>query len=166
MVDIIILLPLLWGAYSGYRRGLLSEIVSLLHFIIAFVICFKIIGFIFRLTSQYLFVFHQDTLAQLALASSFVATILLLNTVVSKYLKTEIEFDFPGAWDNIIGAIFGMAKFAVLVSFLFWFSTAFGTMRPKLTDKAMAYPVIESIAPKLLGVNNAKELNAVIRDAL
>jgi uncharacterized membrane protein required for colicin V production len=44
-IDLLILFPLLIGAYHGYKRGLLLEIVAILAFVIAVVLGFKLLDY-------------------------------------------------------------------------------------------------------------------------
>ena len=44
LLDVLILLPLLWGALHGYRKGLLIEIIGILGMVVAMVLGFKFLG--------------------------------------------------------------------------------------------------------------------------
>jgi membrane protein required for colicin V production len=44
VIDIFILLPILWGAFIGYQRGIIIEVISILAFIISVIIGFKTLG--------------------------------------------------------------------------------------------------------------------------
>ena len=45
VLDLIFILPLLYGAYSGYQKGLFIEIIGVAAFIVAIVIGFKFLSF-------------------------------------------------------------------------------------------------------------------------
>lgn len=165
ILDLLILIPLILGAYRGYVSGLLSEVVGVLHFLLAFIVSFKIIGIILKLISAYLFVFNPMLMAQVAFAAATGATFALLMSL-GQYLQTEIKYDFPGAWDNIIGAIFGMIKTVVAISFFIWFMSIFGAPKQEQRDSAKLYVIIEIVAPQIVGVKNGQELSRAIRDNL
>lgn len=166
ILDLIILIPLLWGGYQGYTKGLLSEVVSILHFGIAFIISFKLVGLLFRkVLEQYVFQFNPNFIAELAFACSVIGALALLTTA-GRYLKTEIDYDFPGAWDNIIGAGFGVVKYAIVLSFFFWFIDAFGSLRTNLTGDSYTYSIVQNIAFKIVGVTDDDALSRAIGEAL
>lgn len=164
---IIMLAPLAWGAYQGYAAGLLSEIVGILHFAIAFAISFKVMGLVINLVQIYIFNFNPNLFAQVAFGCAVGGAFGLLATL-GKYLKTEIEYDFPGAWDNIIGAVVGFLKYAVALSFFFWFIHGFGSIQPdlKVSFAKMIYDTIEQFAFQLVGATNYDEISAAIKEAL
>ncbi|HEY0109565.1 MAG TPA: CvpA family protein, partial [Fibrella sp.] len=53
-IDILILIPLLWGAYNGYRKGLLVEVVAIIAFVVALIIGFKFLQFGIDLLAPYI----------------------------------------------------------------------------------------------------------------
>lgn len=163
IIDILILIPIGWAGYKGYTNGLLQELVAILHFVVAFLFSFKFVGFIFKILNTYLFVFELKHYPEVVMACSTVTSLVLLMTL-GKYLKTEIEFDFPGAWDNIIGGIFGAIKFFVVLSFFIWFIDAFGDLKIEVISKSYLYGFVQSIAFTLIGVQNDQQLSdAIIR---
>jgi membrane protein required for colicin V production len=164
ILDILVLAALGWGAYNGYRSGLLSEVVTLLHFLIAFGLSFLIIRFLFNIIGSYFFNFN-DIFPHLAFACTLGAAAAILSTA-GKYLKTEIEYDFPGAWDNITGAIFGVLKYAVLLSFFFWLCTGLGSFNQTLVTDSITFKVIEPIAHTITGTKNSQDLSMFMRNAL
>ena len=44
LLDLLLLIPLLWGAVNGYRKGLLIEIVGVVAFVVAMIVGFKFLG--------------------------------------------------------------------------------------------------------------------------
>jgi membrane protein required for colicin V production len=163
ILDILTLLLVGAGGFLGYRNGLLGELVDLLHFIIAFFISFYIISLLFRLLDIYLFQFDTNLLPSIVFACSCGATFALLATL-GKFLKTEIEYDFPGAWDNIIGGIFGVLKYTIVLSFFYWFIMAYGKIHEGYKIESMTYLSIEKVAYTLTGVNDKTGLDTAIRN--
>ena len=155
-LDILLLAPIAWGGYSGWKNGVLDDIVSALHFIIAFLLSFKILSIIFHLLEAYIFKFNNTVnFAAFLFAASVASAFVLLNTL-GKYLKTEIEYDFPGAWDNISGSIFGVLKYVLIMSFVIWFLQAFGQFNG--AAGSYLHSPLEHVSYKLAGVKTQKEL--------
>lgn len=163
--DMLVFLPLVWGAYKGYASGVLSEVVGIIHFAIAFVISFRIVGLALSFTNQFIFQFNQNLFAEVGFAVTVGLSFALLSTA-GKYLKTEIDYDFPGAWDNLIGAIVGIVKYAVLISFFFWFISGFGNIKEPIKRESVSFQILENIAFTLVGVENDQELSDRITGAL
>ncbi|TAE73077.1 MAG: CvpA family protein [Bacteroidetes bacterium] len=162
VLDFLILAFLGWGGYSGYQKGLLEAVVGMLHFVIAFLICFFLVGFIISLVNQHLFIFQPDIYPEFIFATSIIASNYLLG-FLEQYIKTEIEYDFPGQWDNIVGALFGAIKHSLILSFCFWFSTGVGSFQPNLTKNSFMYKFVENIALIVSNSKNQDELDAKIK---
>lgn len=167
-LDIMIIAPIAWGGYMGWKNGVLDDLVHALHFLIAFAISFKILSVIFALLETYVFAFSNNTsginaFASMLFASSVGATFILLSTL-GKYLKTEIEYDFPGAWDNISGSIFGSLRSILVLSFTLWFLQAFGQFRPEMQQKSILFKYVEGVSYTIVGVKDAREMSGAIRE--
>ncbi|NJL12167.1 MAG: CvpA family protein [Microscillaceae bacterium] len=162
---LLILAPIAWGAYKGFDGGVLSELVGIIHFAIFFAISFKVIGFLLKFVQQYIFYFNDTLFPEVAFACS-VGGSFALYAIVGKYLKTEIEYDFPGSWDNILGAITGGLKYALIMSFFFWFIHGFGRIPPDLKNNSLIYGTVEAVALKIFGAQNHDELSIKITNSL
>jgi membrane protein required for colicin V production len=168
-LDIMIVAPIAWGGYMGWKNGVLDDLVHALHFLIAFAISFKILSVVFALLETYIFTFSSSSVAgvnsfaAMLFASSVGATFILLSTL-GKYLKTEIEYDFPGAWDNISGSIFGSLRSILILSFMLWFLQAFGQFRPEMQQKSILFKYVEGVSYTIVGVKDAREMSCAIRE--
>lgn len=168
-LDLLLFIPLALGGYLGWKNGVLDDIVHALHFLIAFALSFKVLSVLFYFLDVYIFKFSTESrvginaFAAVLFASSVGATFILLSTL-GKYLKTEIEYDFPGAWDNISGSIFGILRSVLVMSFVMWFLQAFGEFNPEMKAKSFLYKPIETVAYTIVGVTNAGEMSESIRE--
>jgi len=153
-----------WWGYIGYKNGILKEIVDILHFAVAFALSFKLVGFIYTAVSDY-FILNRNIESEIVFFLSFSIALVLLQTV-GKRFSTSVEYDFPGQWDNIVGAIFGAIKIAFAVSFFLWIVAAFGVFKPLLTDSASLYPIVKSLAPKAVGGETDNDVSEAIRQAM
>ncbi|MEO1652588.1 MAG: CvpA family protein [Bacteroidota bacterium] len=165
LLDIFIAVPLIWGAYQGYAKGILAELVGTIHFAIAFGLSFYMVTLLFKIAHYYIFAFEDKLFPELAFACSVIGAFGLLSTA-GKYLKTEIEFDFPGAWDNVIGAMFGVLKYSLVVSFFFWFTTGFGDFRGSVKTDSFLFGIVENVCYQLLGMSGHQELSDAITNII
>jgi membrane protein required for colicin V production len=118
ILDIILVAIILFGAYKGYKKGFLLEILSFFAFLIAILTAFKLlnagIDFIqehFEFTSRYLPV--------IAFVIIFIVVLIGIH-LLNKLLKKIIDVTFLGTFDNLAGAALGAVKMAFFVSLILW----------------------------------------------
>jgi len=150
-VDLVILAILIFGAISGFRKGFVMEVISLLALIFAIFIGFKLLheGINF-LRDQ--FDLSGNFLPYLSFILLFIGTILLMN-LVGKGLKSVLNMTLLGGVDNIAGGIFGLLKWSFGISALLWIFNYF-QINPleNYVDSAVVYPIILSVAPTVVSV--------------
>ncbi len=150
-VDIIILIPLAWGGYKGYKKGLIVELVSLLAFVLAIVLGFQLMDFAVGLLQPYL---GKDNrlVPLIAFVGVFILVLLLLN-LMSRFIKKLMDKSFLGTFDDIAGAILGVLKWAFAFSVLLWlFDKAQVPIPEEYTRDAVLYPYLLVYAPKIIEV--------------
>ena len=116
IIDIIILIPLAVGAFSGFRKGFILEIVTLLALILAVIGGFHFLHWgiavlvdNFQLSGRFL-----PFLAFFLIFAGIVAFVVFIG----KILKKVIHLAFLGIVDRIAGAVFGALKFVFFFSIL------------------------------------------------
>ena len=135
-LDGVILLFLAWGAYKGYNKGLIVEINSLFIFILLLIFVFKCLqlghDWTNGLPQGVSFGSFLIFFALTALAVSWIGK--LLKGVVSKVL-------FDG-FDNILGSIFGVFKYAIAMAILLQLFTHIGVIKPSSLTNSVFYPFL------------------------
>lgn len=153
-LDLLILLPLIWGAYHGYRKGLLLEIVAILAFVLAVVLGFKLLGFGLDFLQPYVSSTNR-LLPYFSFAIIFFPIIFLVNKLGS-LLRRSLQFTLIGSFDSMAGAMLGILTWAFGISVFLWLVTSVGVLIP---DDAIAdtfiYPVIKPIAPQVISKASA-----------
>lgn len=152
-IDIIILLPLLYGAYKGYRRGFIIEIVSIAAFVIAVLIAFKFLnestGFISKYIDNPL---TKRLVPYIGFAVLFLPIIFLINKL-GWLLRSSTKASLLGSFDTFVGAIVGLASWTFGVSIVFWLISSVGI---KIADnqisKSVIYSIVAPIAPKIISL--------------
>lgn len=115
-IDIIILIPLLWGVYKGVKNGLIKEVANLLVLLMGLYFAISLSE---RLSDYLRMEWEWETpyLPVLSFILIFIGVALLV-LLISKALDTVIKSLALG-WLNIAGGIlFGILKFGLLVSIL------------------------------------------------
>lgn len=145
IVDIIIFGLLVLGAFSGFKKGLILELLALLAFIIAILGGFYLmhLGVDF-LSNQ--FELNGKFLPILSFFLIFVSIIVLVN-FIGKALKKVIDMTPFGSLDNVAGAVLGAVKWAFGLSILLWIISFTGFQSISFLKNSQLIPYLEPVAP-------------------
>lgn len=148
IIDIIILLLLLFGAYKGFTKGMLLEVIGILAFFIAIVAGFKLLNWGMGLLNSQTNI-SDSLLPYIAFLLLFAAIVIGIN-LLGQALKKILDMTFFGTFDNLAGAIIGLFKWALAISMLIWI---LDTLEIQLPSDSLAnsqvYPLLQPFAPKI-----------------
>ena len=151
IADIVILVILIWGMWSGYKKGLIVSVASLIALVAgvyAAVYCSDAVGIWIGDQVNW----PSETVAIAAFAVSFVGVMLLVH-LIAKALEKAVDMVSLGALNKIVGAVFGALKNALIISFILYFINALGAgLMPDQAagDDHKLLPLVESIAPTVI----------------
>jgi membrane protein required for colicin V production len=151
VLDLIFILPLLYGAYSGYQKGLFIEIIGFVAFIVAVVIGFKFLSFGMNMIAPVI----GESLANrflpyLSFTVIFFPTIFLINKM-GWMLRRALRFTILGTIDGFAGALVGVFTWLFGISTFLWLLSSIDINIPKkLTDESFSYPVMKKVAPTVI----------------
>lgn len=145
------LIPLAWGAFNGYRKGLLVEIVAVIAFVVAMIVGFKFLGFGIDLLSPYISrELARKILPWLGFSVIFFPTVLLINQMGSA-IRRSLKYSVLGTFDSVAGATVGLFTWVFGISVILWLLSYMGVkMPPRQTESAFLYPYIRPIAPNVM----------------
>jgi membrane protein required for colicin V production len=113
VIDIFILLPILWGAFIGYQRGIIIEVISILAFIISVIIGFKTLGVASDWLSPYMTSKVTDrVLPYVGFGAVFFPIVYLINKL-GWVLRKSIKATVLGQFDSLVGALVGGMTWAL-----------------------------------------------------
>lgn len=147
-LDIILLVPLVFGAVLGYRKGLLIELIGIVAFVLAIIAGFKLMEVGMVYLDEYIEGFNE-LLPFLSFIIIFLAIIILIN-MLGKLLKKMIDMTILGGFDSIAGAIVGVVKWAIGVSILLWLCNNFGFELPGQNEELVLYPYLAELGPNII----------------
>lgn len=149
-IDIIVLLPLIYGIFQGYAKGLVTMIFELLSIILGMVLGFKLM----QVGIDFLFQFFPSMPKLLPFLSFIIIFTLVILAVRAIGLAIKAVLDitiFAGIIDNILGAAVGFLKFLFLISIIVWLVKTSGIIIPEsLTKNAVVFEFISEIAPQVV----------------
>ena len=150
MLDIIFIILLIIGAYAGFKRGFILEIIGIFALFIGLYGAFKLlnwgIGIVVRILPEY-----SNVIPFILFIIIFIVIILLVN-LLGRMLKKFIDMTILGSFDKIAGAIMGFFTWAFLISLILWLLNQANINLPqKRTQDSYIYPYIVSFAPTIGG---------------
>ena len=145
------LIPLAWGTFNGYRKGLLVEIVGIIAFVIAMIVGFKFLGFGIELLSPYISrELARKILPWLGFSIIFFPTVYMINQM-GFAIRRSMKYSVLGTFDSVAGAAVGLFTWVFGISVILWLFSYMGVkMPPRQTETAFLYPYIRPIAPKVM----------------
>ncbi|NDK54751.1 CvpA family protein [Pontibacter fetidus] len=149
--DYFLLIPILFGAFMGYRKGLLFELVSLLALVVAILGGLKLLNVALPVVRD----FVGDVggvLPYLTFLIVFIGIILLVY-MLGFILKKVLDITPFGFFDNVLGAILGALKWCCAISLLLYVSDMAGiSITPETASESIVYPVVLKATPYALGI--------------
>jgi membrane protein required for colicin V production len=161
-LDIIILIPLLWGGYRGFTKGLIIEIASLAALLLGIWGGIRFSSFVsgflagqFGMTTQYLPV--------IAFAVTFIGIVILVH-LVARLTDKIVKAAALGIVNRILGAAFGAAKFFLIIGVVITLLNKADKENKILSDEMKQksllyqpacnlvmkiYPAFEEVSPKV-----------------
>lgn len=151
VIDIVILVFFGIGAYSGFKKGFILETISLAAFFIAIIVGIKLLNIGVDFISQYIDG-YDHILPVIVFTLLFIGIIILLNWI-GKLLKKVLDMTLFGSIDDIVGAVLGIVKWALVISIFFWVFNSFGgKFSSEVTAESFLYEPVSSFAPSLFSL--------------
>jgi membrane protein required for colicin V production len=152
-LDLLILIPLAWGAFNGYRKGLLIEIVGVAAFVIAMIVGFKFLRFGTDLLAPYLTAeLTRRFLPFVGFSVIFFPTVFMVNRL-GYSLRSMLRYTLLGTLDNLAGAAVGVFTWTFGISVFFWLLSTVGiVIPPKYSSESFLFEYIVPVAPSIISV--------------
>jgi len=163
-IDIIICIPLVWGLYKGFTKGLIIEAASFIAFGLGVWGGIHFSDFIAHKISEW-FNWHSPYLPIVSFAVTFLISVILVY-FFAKLIQRMVEGMALGFINKIGGAIFGSLKFALIMSVVIFVMDAIEKSYPvfsfKTKEESVLYKPIGKIAPMLIPTLNTYGIGKLI----
>jgi membrane protein required for colicin V production len=127
--DIVLVILIILGAYSGYRDGFIVSLFSLVAIVLGMLGGFKLMGsFMILLSNKYNI--DEKVLPYLAFGLVFIIIVIAVN-LLGKLIKTTLDKSILGWFDKGAGALFGTVRMAFMISILLWIIDSLKVPFPK-----------------------------------
>lgn len=170
-VDLVLLLPIAFGAWRGYQKGLFLEITSLAALFIGILMALKLQSWGMQVILPHL----PAVLSGVAPLVVFIMLVVAVMTGVhtlGKMLKKVISATPLGIADSLAGAATGAVKWFFGLSIIVWSLQVAGiSVSASTLSKSTVYPVLVSASPmawRVVGIFMpfAKSLFAEVKTTL
>lgn len=150
-IDILILILLALGAYSGYKQGLFIGLLSIVAFFVAIVLAFRFMHWGAEMLAD-----RVESLTFMLPFISFIIIFLIVTIgirILAFLVKKALDLTILGTFDNFAGAVLGLFKWAIMISLLIWVATSFEYKVPESwLENSVVYPAITPIAPAMVSL--------------
>ncbi len=147
-LDYIVLAPMAWGLISGWRKGFLVEIATLLALLIGITGAFKLTNTAATFMATNLGI-HSKFLPMIAFLTVFVLLVVGIH-FFTKSIEKLLKAVHLGFVNNLAGAAFGLLKAAFLSSIIVWLFNKVGVISPETAQKSISFEFLITLAPTLL----------------
>ncbi len=151
-IDIILAIPLLWGLYKGFRKGLFSSLASLVALVGGIYIAVHFSDIVGGFLEQYIST-DENTIKLVAFAITFIGVIILIS-LAGKLLTKIADYAALGILNKILGAAFGVLKMAFIASVIIIFIEAINNKLPIIKQEtiqsSILYNPVQKLAPMVL----------------
>ena len=149
-IDIILIIPLLWGAVMGFKKGLILELASLVGLILGIYGAIKFSDYTAEKLAQYVEI-TQEWLGLISFLVTFIAIVFGVF-LLAKILNKALKLVALGTVNRILGLLFGTLKFALIVSIGLYFfenmNRKFEVVEKDFAKESMLYePIKLATAP-------------------
>ena len=150
-LDIILCIPLIWGLFTGFMKGLIVQVASILALVLGIygAIIFSNFAQDFLLAN---FQIDHKYLGITAFAMTFIAFVVGVY-FLGKAVQKLIDMMALGLVNKLLGAAFGLIKFALVLSaLLFVFDVIdrqISLIEQKDKDKSVLYGPLSKLIPRI-----------------
>jgi len=140
-IDIVLLIPLIYGLAKGAYRGLIGEITSIVGLLGGLIAAFYLSESVFVQLSK--FVENPGIgIRVLAFALVFILVVVFVN-IIGKAINKGLDLIALGSVNHILGAAFGLSKWIAISSIAVYFFNGIQQdaliLQQELIDQSLVY---------------------------
>ena len=148
-LDLWLALLLLYGLYTGYRRGILVEIIGIVAFVVSLWLGFTLLQQAIDALAPYLGGgMARRFLPVIGFSGVFLSVVFIINRF-GWLLRKSLKHTLFGSFDNLAGAAVGLFTYAFGLSVFFWLMQALHLDFPAAatTRGSLLYGYLQPLAP-------------------
>lgn len=146
-LDLFILIVLLFAALRGFYKGFILELFSLAGTILSLLFGMTVVHLLMPVLDK---VFHHSVWTPLIAYLFAFSGIYLVVIILGRMVETGVRTLQLGPLNRIFGAVAGILKSALLISFILWIGLRFGLIDAHYPETSHIYPLIGWMAPHFI----------------
>lgn len=164
--DLVIVIPLLWGLYKGFKKGLVNSLATLAALVLGIIGAIKFS----HITSVFLaenFNIGTTYLPLISFAVTFIGIIIavhFLARIVDKILSAVAL----GGLNRIAGALFGLAKYGFIVSVILiilnYIDAQVNFIPQEKKEQSILYEPVAGFAPAVIPYIDLDKLKGKVEE--
>jgi membrane protein required for colicin V production len=151
-LDIFLCIPLAWGLYKGFMKGLVLELITLFSLLGAIWVAVNFSDYITHFV-QLKFSWKSPYLPVISFVTLFIAVLAGVYGV-GKLLERSVDAADLGPVNKVAGALFGVFKFALIMSVVIFMIDAVGksytVFSSEKKTESLLYKPLALIAPAVI----------------
>lgn len=152
--DIVFIIPVVWMAYVGFKKGLVVELSSLVALLLGVFVSLYFSDITAEFLKETLDV-KSKYLSLISLIITFVLVVVAVN-LIGKLVEKLVDIVALGFLNKSAGGMFGVLKAAVLLSFVLFFVEKADKnnfiISDDLRENSLFYPYVQPIADYLINI--------------
>ncbi len=128
LLDGLILVPILYFAFKGFRNGIIKEVFSLVGIVLAIFICLHYTDDLNNILLPY-FYKSKSYLPYISAIILFIATLIFIEIIIYSLNKIVIAVDL-GIFNRLLGLFFGVFKTSLFISIILVLLAGFDLPNP------------------------------------
>lgn len=161
-IDATLCIPLVWGIYKGFVKGLISEAASFVAFGLAVYGSLHFSDIVATTITEW-FKWESDYLQIVAFASTFLGIVIAVS-IITRIINKLADGLALGGINKIGGALFGGLKFSLVISLAIFVIDAIEKSYPMVSfetkKESLLYEPVGMLAPALIpGLKNSNVIS-------
>lgn len=149
--DLIFVIPLLWGAYKGFSKGLIISIASLIALLLGIYGAIHFSGLVGSLVSDNIDI-QNNYVPLVAFAITFLGIVIGIH-FLAKMLSKLMEAIALGWLNTLAGILFGILKSAFIISVFIFIIEKIDSnntiVSKEIKEQSLLYQPIKYLAPSI-----------------
>jgi len=165
-IDLLIAIPLVWGAFVGFKNGLIIEVASLAALLLGILGAIHFSDFTanflvanLNITTQYINL--------IAFAITFVGIVILVH-LLAKMIDKLVKAVALGFVNRLLGMVFGLIKYAFLISIILVIINAINRNMTFISkgkiENSILYKPLSDFAPSIFPYLDFQEIKKDIKN--
>jgi membrane protein required for colicin V production len=152
LLDIILLVPIIWLGYRGFRKGLVIELASLAALILGIYASIHFSWFAADLLNEWLSI-EPEYMSVVSFIVTFIAVVVLVYSL-GRIIEKMVDMVALGFVNKLLGSVFGIVKAVLFLSVILLLISSFDKnevlITSKMKEESRLYKPVASVIPMII----------------